>query len=122
MELDKTSNLDFVGERLAFYGITKSTLEERKFIKRVTHLVAARGAILASAQIAACLKQMNKEHKEVVIAVDGSVFDKYPGFKETMEETLAALLQHKKVRLVLAVDGSGVGAALASFMAKQGNV
>jgi len=122
MEVDKSPTLEIVGERLAYYGITKSTLEERKFIKSVIHLVAARGAILAAAQIAACLKQMNKEQKAVVIAVDGSVFDKYPGFKEMMDNTLAALLQHRKVQLVLAVDGSGVGAALASFMANTGSI
>jgi len=34
-----------------------------------------------------------------------------------METILEILLRHKKVRLVLAKDGSGVGAALASFMA-----
>jgi len=118
IEDDQSPTLDAVNERLEFYGITKSTLEERQFVKSVIHIIAARSANLAAVNIAACLKQMDKENKAVVIAIDGSVFEKYPGYKEIMDLTLVNLLKHNKVRLVLARDGSGVGAALSSFMAK----
>jgi len=117
IEKDNTSILDAVGMKLISFGI-ESTLEERQFVKSIVHAVASRGATLAATQIAACLKQMNKEHKEVVIAVDGSLFEKYFGFKEMIEQSLQLLLKHNKFKLILAKDGSGVGAALASFMQK----
>jgi len=116
IELDETHNLGSVKQILESYGIQSSTWEERQFIKNITHLISSRAAALASAQIAACLKQMNKEEREVVVAVDGSVFEKYPAFKERMEANLEFILGHKKVSLILAKDGSGVGAALASFI------
>jgi len=78
--------------------------------------VAERAAALTAAKLTACLIQMEKQNKEVVVAVDGSVFEKYPNFKLMMENYLKLLLNHSKVRLVLAKDGSGVGAALASFI------
>jgi len=116
IEVDHSADLSFVKVILEQYGITISTWEERQFVKSTVHLVAARAAALSATQLSACIKQMGKENREVVVAVDGSVFEKYPGFKEMMEANLEILLEHKKVRLVLAKDGSGVGAALASFM------
>jgi len=118
IESDQSPELDVVNASLSYYGITKSTLEERKFVKSIIHLVAARSAALSATQIVACLKQMNKENKPVVIAIDGSVFEKYPGYQRMMETYLEGLLKHSHVRLVLASDGSGVGAALASYMNK----
>jgi len=115
-ENDKTSDLAIVQKHLAEFGITKSTKEERHFVQKVAHLVAERAAALAATQLVGCIYQMGKENKEVVVAVDGSVFEKYPGFKTIMEHYLQLLLNHSKVRLVLAKDGSGVGAALASFI------
>jgi len=117
-ESDNSPNLDVVNRRLTFYGI-KSTLDERRIVKNIVRAVATRGAVLAATQIAACLKQMNKENKNVVIAVDGSLFEKYKGFREKIDETLTLLLKHNKVKLILSTDGSGVGAALASFMQQQ---
>jgi len=117
IEIDESKDLTFIKAKLEDYGIAISTWEERQFVKDIVHLVAERAAALSATQLVACLKQMGKETREVVVAVDGSVFEKYPGFPEMMETNLEILLQHKKVRLVLAKDGSGVGAALASFMA-----
>jgi len=116
IENDQTKDLNLVKDKLEEYGIKISTWEERQFVKTLVHLVAARAAALAATQLAACMKQMGKENQNVVIAVDGSVFEKYPGFKEMMEANMEILLQHKNAQLVLAKDGSGVGAALASFM------
>jgi len=116
IEIDQSKDLTIVKVKLEEYGITISTWEERQFVKRLVHLVAERAAALAATQLSACIKQMGKEDREVIVAVDGSVFEKYPGFAEMMEANLEILQQHKKVRLVLAKDGSGVGAALASFM------
>ena len=54
------------------------------------------------------------------VAVDGTVFERYPYFKERMEFGVELLLGRKKARdldLILAKDGSGVGAAIIAAIA-----
>ncbi len=55
------------------------------------------------------------------IAVDGSVFHKYPGFKARMEETLRELFGGRGGRIALAPmrDGSGLGAAVIAAVAAE---
>jgi len=116
IEVDKTPELANIKKKLEEYGIDKSTKEERLFVQKIVHLVAELAAALATSQLVACIRQMGKEQKEVFVAVDGSVFEKYPNFKTMMDHYLKIQLGHSKVRLVLAKDGSGVGAAIASFI------
>jgi hexokinase len=116
IEVDKTPELANIKKILEEFGIDKSTKEERLFVQKIAHLVAERAAALSAAQLVSCIRQMGKEQKEVFVAVDGSVFEKYPNFKTMMDHYLKVQLGHSKVRLVLAKDGSGVGAAIASFI------
>jgi len=122
MEADVSPDLSVVSDVLAKVKIPNSTLEERKFVKAAAHLVGRRAGQLAAVQIAAIYKQIIATSSSAsllpyVAAVDGSVFEKYPHFPEIMMETLNSLLGPNKVRLVLAKDGSGNGAALASVAA-----
>ena len=55
------------------------------------------------------------------MGVDGSVFELYPRFKERMEGGIAELLgveAAKSVKLVLAKDGSGIGASIIAAVAE----
>jgi len=117
IEDDNTALLTGVEEVLIRYGVTGSSLDERKFVKKICYLVSHRAAQLAAMTIASVLKKIGKEDENVVVAVDGSVFEKYPRFKEMIDESLLLILKHRKVSLTLAKDGSGIGAALASFVA-----
>jgi hexokinase len=58
------------------------------------------------------------------VGVDGSLIEFYPGFEDTLRESLRAIVGDRveqKVSLGLAKDGSGVGAALCALIAcKQG--
>ncbi|KAI8598804.1 hypothetical protein EDD21DRAFT_381484 [Dissophora ornata] len=56
------------------------------------------------------------------VGVDGSVFQHYPHFEERMKQTLVELLGENArdmVKLGIARDGSGVGAALAALIATK---
>ena len=55
----------------------------------------------------------------MTVAVDGTLFKKHPTFQQYMEECLQQLLPNHQVKLMLAEDGSGVGAALAAAVAKR---
>ena len=55
----------------------------------------------------------------MTVAVDGTLFKKHPTFQQHMEECLSELVPQYEVKLMLAEDGSGVGAALAAAVAKR---
>ncbi len=59
------------------------------------------------------------DKNKLTIAVDGSLFKKHPKFKTYMEETLAELVPHCRVKLMLSEDGSGRGAALVAAVASR---
>ncbi|KTW26447.1 hypothetical protein T552_02926 [Pneumocystis carinii B80] len=95
------------------------TLFERRIIKKITELIAKRSAYLSACGIAAICKK--KDIKECSVGVDGSVINKYPGFKKKVCEALKCILESygDKIRLVAAQDGSGVGAAIIAAITTQ---
>lgn len=98
-----------------------TTNAERDAIQKVTRIVADRAAKLSAIPIAAIAKRVSPQYPKNVefeIGCDGSVIEFYPGFKEKVTEYVSKLdTDGRKVRLVIAKDGSGVGAALCACMA-----
>jgi hexokinase len=79
-----------------------------------------RSARLAAAAIAAVVLWMDKDlaHRHAV-AIDGSLFQKYPGFKDAMRSCLMELLGDRAARIAFmpVQDGSGIGAAIIAAVA-----
>ncbi|KAI7850037.1 hexokinase-domain-containing protein [Circinella umbellata] len=96
---------------------------ESKIIKRVCEVVGTRAAYLAGAAIAGIVRHCEISPEEGTdVGIDGSLYEFYPSFEERIYEALAILLPNHKnvrktVRLGLAKDGSGVGAALTACVA-----
>ena len=67
-------------------------LQDRRTVQRVCAIVAKRAARLAAMAIAAVVAQMDSDVSRPTAAVDGSVFAKYPRFKEVTQATKAMLL------------------------------
>ncbi|MCJ1284841.1 glucokinase [Xylographa opegraphella] len=64
-----------------------------------------------------------KEEDVIDIGVDGSVVEYYPGFEDYLREALREIPEigpegEKKIRIGIAKDGSGVGAALIALVAR----
>lgn len=58
---------------------------------------------------------VNSEAKKTVVAIDGSLYEKYTKFRAYMEDAMKEMLGEDyadNVTTVLSKDGSGVGAAL----------
>lgn len=88
---------------------------DKKIIKMIAHIITTRSARIASSAIAAVITWMdNTLTSPHTVAIDGSLFEKYPGYKETMESTMVELFGEasKNIRLTLTHDGSGIGAAI----------
>jgi hexokinase len=111
IDADGSSDLAGVCAVLRSIGIQETTLPVRQFVKNVCHLVAMRSARLAAAGILAIVRQMGRTHQPVNVAIDGSVFELYPGYQDQMRSSLKEL-GIAQVTLTLAKDGSGLGAAL----------
>ena len=96
-----------------------STLDiyDRQIIHEVCDMVSTRAARLSAAAIGAVVRKIHKEDS-CTVAIDGSVFEHYPYFKQNMQIALLEMLGDKKqVKLELSPDGSGKGAALIAAIA-----
>ncbi|KAJ3518041.1 hypothetical protein NM208_g14619 [Fusarium decemcellulare] len=95
------------------------TRPELELIRKTAELIGTRAARLSACGVAAVCKKKNYETCHV--GADGSVFNKYPYFKERGAQALREILDWPKktnkraedpVEILAAEDGSGVGAAL----------
>jgi len=89
-------------------------------LRYVCEAVSRRASMMASAGITALLKKM--DYKDVVIAIDGSLFRFHPHFKNVMQSRISQLMGiNYKFDLLLSEDGSGRGAALVAAVLKRGD-
>ena len=97
-----------------------STLEDRQALHAVALLVSTRAARLVTASYLGILQHIDPDlKKQHTIAIDGSLYEKMPGFPEAMDIAFAQVLgsKAKQVSTVLSKDGSGLGAAIATAIA-----
>lgn len=90
---------------------------DREIIREIACIVSERSARIAATAIAAVVQWIDPRlHNHHHIAIDGSLFEKYPGYKENMQSMLEEIFGDlaKKITLKLTHDGSGIGAAVVS--------
>jgi hexokinase len=104
------------------------SLEDAQAFKAIANAVGRRAARLSAVALGAIVLQSGKlsdPTEEVVdIGVDGSLVEYYPNFREMIVDALKAVdgigpEGAKKVRIGIAKDGSGVGAALIALVAAK---
>ena len=120
IESDISDNLGDIEAFLTKAGIRNITLESKKLLKHVSKLIVSRSAKFAAASIAAVVLWIDPELKNKhTVGIDGSLFEKYPGYKGMMEDVLKSLFKENVKNIVLeqAKDGSGVGAAIIAAIA-----
>jgi hexokinase len=118
---DTSAHLSSVGNIISSaFGISESSLDDRKAVQLVSDAIARRSARLAAVAIAAISDRTGRfsnatEAKPIDVGVDGSLVEFYPHYCDmclaACEEILGGNAD-KRIRLGLAKDGSGVGAAL----------
>lgn len=115
---DDTQDLTRISHLLKTNGnILILTTEELKALKTIASLVATRSARLVAATYIGILRHIDPGlTQQHVIGVDGSLFEKMPGYRTMVQEVLQEIYQDKadRISLVLTKDGSGVGAAIAA--------
>jgi hexokinase len=122
-EEDKSEDLKEVAKIFKELANVEVTLEERKFVKRLSQLVGKRAARLAVCGIAAICQK--RGYKTAHCAADGSVYNRYPGFKERAAEGLRDIFdwdvepKDYPIAIVPAEDGSGAGAAIIAALTEK---
>jgi len=122
IESDQTSELIKVDAYLKETGIAETSMEERRLVQQICRHISRRAACISAAAISAVVTWMDPDlNQHHTIAIDGTLYTKYPKFKQTILKTLDTLHgdKSKMIKLSLAKDGSGVGVAIASAIAAK---
>merc|ERR1712223_2086636 len=111
IESDPVGDFTRCRESLKDLGMTEVTDEDCSALRYVCECVSRRAGFMVSAGLTALLKKM--DYKDVVVAIDGSVFRFHPHFPNIMKSRISQLMGiDYKFELMLSLDGSGRGAAL----------
>lgn len=125
VELDVSEDLGDMREVFEMSLSLRPVLHELKVCRYLIGLIATRAARLYACGIAAICKK--KEIRKCHVGVDGSMFNKYSGFKQRAAQALREIFDWPSNELDLIVlvpseDGSSVGAALAAALALDGGI
>ncbi|AWU77799.1 uncharacterized protein C5L36_0D05250 [Pichia kudriavzevii] len=129
IELDESDDLVTAKKLFADeFKYPNATTDEVKFAKAAAQLISNRAARLSICGVAAVCKK--RGYKKCHIAADGSVYLKYPNFASRAAEGLADVFgwghempqSEHPIRIVTALDGSGVGAAIIAALAHKREV
>ena len=110
-------------------GVNAPSTEDCVAVKMLVHAIGKRAARLSAVALGAVIISTNKlnEDELVDIGVDGSLVEYYPGFEDYIREAFREIPEigvegEKKIRIGLAKDGSGLGAALIALVAHKSEV
>jgi hexokinase len=88
---------------------------ERRVVKTAAELIVTRSARLTAAALLGVLRRLDPAMTaRQMIAVDGALYERMPGYRETIERVLVRHLPLAAARTCLVKDGSGIGAAVAA--------
>jgi len=111
IESDAVGDFTKCRESMKDFGMDNVSDEDCSALRYVCECVSRRAGFMVSAGLTALLKKM--DYKDVVVAIDGSVFRFHPHFPNIMRSRISQLMGiDYKFDLMLSLDGSGRGAAL----------
>lgn len=124
IEEDPFENLEDTEDLLSKDLGLKTTVPERKVIRRICESIGQRSARISVCGIAAICKKRGYETGH--IAADGSIWQRYPNFQDKCHEGLKDIFGWKETNpkkypiiIVDAEDGSGAGAAVIAALAEK---
>lgn len=131
IEADETTLLSVTRRCLEKeFGLTRASIEDAAVAKIIAQAIGRRAARLSGAAIAAVVVKTGRLNSSsgkanyLDVGVEGSLVEHYPGFEENIRDALRDVPQigldgEKRIRIGLARDGSGVGAALIAMVADK---
>ena len=102
------------------FSLADVSAADKQIIREICRIISTRSARIAGAAIAAVVAWMDADlESNHTVAIDGALFEKYPGFQDNMTDMLLCVFgdRAKRIKLELAKDGSGIGAAIIGAVA-----
>jgi hexokinase len=93
-------------------------------IRGIARAIGRRSARAVAAGFAGALLRIDPDmERPHAIAIDGSLYERMPGYDAQIRAALSDVLGRgaERIRTILAKDGSGLGAAIAAAIASGGN-
>jgi len=124
IETDPWENLSDTADLFRKELNLETTPDELEIIRRLAELLGTRAARLSMCGVAALYKKRGFT-KAIHAGADGSVYNKYPHFRERGAQALAEIFdwemspEEYPIHVVPAEDGSGVGAAIIAALTKK---
>jgi len=115
IESDRSKGLAITRAVLERAGVKDTTPDERFACREISAAISLRAARLSAACLAAIVKKIDPLVSDRhTIAIDGSVYEKHPSFARNINLALKDIFGSKaaQIKVVLAKDGSGIGAAV----------
>jgi hexokinase len=117
---DESSALLRIGDFCRDLLELETALAERRVVKTTAALIVTRSARLTAAALLGVLRRLDPSMTaRQMIAVDGSLYERMPGYRETIELALVRHLPLAAARTCLVKDGSGIGAAVAAAICSR---
>ncbi len=110
-----------LAQRVIIPGM-KLTMADCELLKIITAAVTARSARLVAATFSGILAHVDPQlQKRHCIAIDGSLYEKMPGYAGQLRKALVKLhgMKAAAIRLALVKDGSGIGAAIGAALCQR---
>ncbi|MFH1830312.1 MAG: hypothetical protein ABH871_06010 [Pseudomonadota bacterium] len=120
IESDHSEGCMKIAGFLEAIGILDTPIKDMEMLKKVCSIVSRRAARLSAAAISAVVTWMDpKLDNKHTIAIDGTLYEKYPHFRLLIVSTLKDMHADasKNIKLTQAHDGSGIGVAVVAAVA-----
>ena len=103
------------------FSLNDTSVAHRRAFYRVARMVVQRAATLSAAYCCQIIRHIRADTgRRVTIAIDGSVFEHVPNFRDMQMQTVRNIFGDelaKNVNITLSKDGSGKGAAVIAALA-----
>jgi hexokinase len=120
---DKSGGLTGIMALLRCLGVKDPKVEDGKTIRKICGLLSVRAARISAAAIFAVITKIDPGIKRKhAVAIDGSVYEKLPGFSGNIKRAVNELSRGRagKIKIALTKDGSGYGAAIIAAISARG--
>jgi hexokinase len=102
------------------FGLADVLAADRQTMRKICRIVSTRSARIAGAAIAAVVAWMDADlESNHTVAIDGALFEKYPGFQGNITDMLRDVFGNRagRIKLEIARDGPGIGSAIIGSVA-----
>ena len=119
---DESEDLTATAMQLGRFGVSDTTVGDRRLLREICVSVARRSARTVAASIAATASYIDPDlEDDHFVAADGSLFRGMPGYQAEIKQGLRDILGERadRVQVCYLRDGSGLGAAVVAAVASE---